>query len=310
MKHFWKIAFTCVYVILFTALIYLAKEIFFPSKSYEERYIEPNNEYSVFSHSGSHAESHSQSGAEDFSSFSGVTRKQVDAAVHELIYKEFSKKHDVLNREKVQIRAIPQSLKNIIEYSYLPLAETFLYKKWILSHVDSMKVLLYKNKFSTRGKMKNGNIHMYGIEKLSDEEFLSVLVHEFAHYYDIYSLPGNAFWDRSHDFYKISWKENNIVRPGQEMKDFVSGYALTNKYEDFAESYTYFLLHNAAFVKRAEQSEVLLKKYNFFESYAFPARTFEWTSFSIHKKIEDYYWDITKIPVDVKKFLQYFHEPL
>lgn len=308
MKHFWKIVFICVYVILFTALIYVAKEIFFPSKSYEERYVEPRNEYSVFSYTNTF--NTSQSGSLDFSSFSGVTRQEVDKALHGLIYKEFSKKYDISNRNKVQMRFIPQSLKETIEYSYLPLAETFLYKKWVLSHIDSTNVLLYKNKFSTRGKMKNGNIHMYGIEDMSDGEFLSVLIHEFAHYYDIYSLPGNAFWDRSNDFYSISWKGNNIVRPGQEMKDFVSGYALTNKYEDFAESYTYFLLHNAAFSKRAEQSEVLMKKYNFFQNYAFPARLFEETSFAAHKKIEDYYWDITKIPVDVKKFLQYFHEPL
>ncbi len=199
-----------------------------------------------------------------------MTQEEVNTTIHELLYKEFSKKYTATSREKVQIHMIPKSFKQAIIYSYLPLAETFLYKKWILSHIESMKIFFHKKQFSTRGKMKNGNIHIYGVEGLSDGEFLSVLVHEFAHYYDIYGLPGNAFGDRSQEFYDISWKHHNIVKPNQEMKDFVSGYALTNKYEDFAESYTYFLLHNTAFFTRAQESRVLMKKYNFFKTYSFP----------------------------------------
>jgi hypothetical protein len=88
---------------------------------------------------------------------------------------------------------------------------------------------------------------MYGILSLSDEEFLSVLIHEFAHYFDIYSLTDDESDDLSLDFYSISWDSVTRVKPGHSSIDFVSGYALTNQYEDFAETYTYYILHNKSF---------------------------------------------------------------
>jgi hypothetical protein len=68
-----------------------------------------------------------------------------------------------------------------------------LYNRKILSRIQDIGLLLYKNSAHTRGRMKEGNIHIYNPESLTDSEFLSVLVHEFGHYYDIYSLKGNAF---------------------------------------------------------------------------------------------------------------------
>ena len=38
-------------------------------------------------------------------------------------------------------------------------------------------------------------------------------------------------------FYQLSWIDINIMKAGLNTKDFVSGYAMTNKYEDFAESF-------------------------------------------------------------------------
>lgn len=63
--------------------------------------------------------------------------------------------------------------------------------------------------------MKGKNIHLFGVERMSDEEFLGVLIHEFAHYYDIHSLPRNRFGDQSKIFYDISWQSVSIVRAGQ-----------------------------------------------------------------------------------------------
>jgi hypothetical protein len=53
-------------------------------------------------------------------------------------------------------------------------------------------------------------------------------------------------------------------------KDFVSGYAMTNKYEDFAESLTYYILHNKDFLDKTKTSRILKRKYNFFSFYIFP----------------------------------------
>ena len=38
-----------------------------------------------------------------------------------------------------------------------------------------------------------------------------------------------------------------------EVKDFVSWYAMTNKYEDFAESFTYYILHNKDFLNKTKK---------------------------------------------------------
>lgn len=92
--------------------------------------------------------------------------------------------------------------------------------------------------------------------------------------------------------------------------DFVSGYAMTNQYEDFAESYVYYILHNRDFYSRSETSKVLREKYNFFETYVFTQKEFYKEAFSQDTEIKSYYWDITKISVDIKKFLQYLQNEI
>jgi len=88
--------------------------------------------------------------------------------------------------------------------------------------------------------------------------------------------------------------------------DFVSGYAMTNQYEDFAESYVYYILHNKDFFTKTLSSSILRQKYEFFEKYVFPQKEFYKENFSLETDSpKSYYWDITKISVDIKKFLQY-----
>jgi hypothetical protein len=44
---------------------------------------------------------------------------------------------------------------------------------------------------------------------------------------------------------------------------------MTNKYEDFAESFTYYILHNSDFLQKTEKSETLKRKYDFFTKNLF-----------------------------------------
>jgi len=84
----------------------------------------------------------------------------------------------------------------------------------------------------------------------------------------------------SNDFYSISWDSTNIMKSGMKTEDFVSGYALTNKYEDFAESYTFYILHNQEFFERAQENDILRRKYDFFRKISFPLDTFYRTDFT------------------------------
>jgi hypothetical protein len=88
------------------------------------------------------------------------------------------------------------------------------------------------------------------------------------------------------------------------MSDFLSGYALSNKYEDFAESFTFFVFHNEEFKRRAVKNIMLARKYNFFKKYVFIGNEFENTSFE-YNQIAYYNWDGTKIPFNLKKYLYY-----
>ena len=290
--------FIFLYTCLFTFLFFIGREIFFPSRYSEEKYVEPTLwEY------------YSDLTDEGYTDFDHTHTHETSPVVHELIYESFQKRYDINQREKVSLRYIPSSFLQDIQYSYTPLVEVFLYRKDILSHINQLGVFLYKNRDITRWRMKSGNIHMYGVDQMSDSEFLSVLLHEFGHYYDIYSLPGNTFWDVSNTFYDISWSSATIMKKWARSEDFVSGYSMTNKYEDFAESYMYYILHNEDFIYKSLSSDALKEKYNYMKEYIFTQNQFLQEDFS-SGPIKEYYWDVTKIEVDVKKFLQYLQEDI
>jgi len=80
---------------------------------------------------------------------------------------------------------------------------------------------------------------------------------------------------------------------------------MTNKYEDFAETFIYFILHNKDFLEKTKKSEILEEKYNFLISYIFKSGEFQDSDFSENNKVNDYYWDTTKIKVNSKNFLDY-----
>ena len=298
----WKkknFVFLLIYTLLFSALIFVWRSIFFPSSSYEERYIEPT----LDGYNSSDREEH-------YKSFSGVSKTDVNTAVHDLIYKEFAHKHSVKLKEKVDFRYIPSILREKLEHSYTPIMETFFYSWNILNSIEKLWVFIYKNKGDTRGRMKSKHIYMYWVERMSLEEFIGVMIHEFAHYVDIYHLPKSAFGDESQRFYDISWDSVSRIKSWQKWQDFVSGYAMTNQYEDFAESYLYYVLHNKEFLEKTKQSDALGKKYAFLQTYIFPRNLFYKESFSLEQDVKDYYWDITKLRIDMKKFLQYMQSDI
>ncbi|MBT3727283.1 hypothetical protein HOG21_06595 [bacterium] len=80
---------------------------------------------------------------------------------------------------------------------------------------------------------------------------------------------------------------------------------MTNKYEDFAESFTYYVLHNKDFLEKTKKSKKLKEKYNYFSKYVFKNEEFKNSDFSINNIIEDYYRDTTTIVYDRKKIIDY-----
>ncbi len=136
-----------------------------------------------------------------------------------------------------------------------------------------------------------------------DTEFIKLFIHELAHYIDIYAIIANRNgYDISDDFYHISWQKPTIKRANQGTMDFVSGYAATNQYEDFAESFVFYIFHNSTFADRALRSESIRHKYIFLANYIFPHGYFQGTDFSIGR-VPSYVWDTTKISYSLQKYL-------
>jgi len=54
---------------------------------------------------------------------------------------------------------------------------------------------------------------------------------------------------------------------------------MSNKYEDFAETFIYYILHNDDFFEKAQESVSLMKKYSFFEKYIFMDGELKQTNF-------------------------------
>lgn len=181
----------------------------------------------------------------------------------------------------------------------------FLSSKIIENKIDWLTVNFHEDRIDVRWKMKDMWVNLYWVHDMQDFECSSVWIHELGHFIDLYFLKKSVFTDVSNYFYNISWSSVKIINSWQDITDFVSGYAMTNKYEDFAESFTYFVLHNDDFKQKSEKSKYLKAKYDFFSNYLFLNKEFIWTDFSTGNKILPYYRDITKISFSLQNFLDF-----
>lgn len=222
---------------------------------------------------------------------------------------------DFIKIEKINI---PQ-----IDFNFIPIYFSKMKNTWkkdiyevidnkvIYNFIEDLSIKFYKERPDVRWKMKNKAVHLYAPHKMKKDELLAIFIHEFAHYIDIYSLDKTSWKDSSNEFYNISWEWSSVIKSWLTWKDFVSGYSMTNKYEDFAESLTYYLLHNKDFLKKSKKSIVLKKKYSFFKNFLFSDTDyFINTDFSENNKVKNYYRDITKIEFSTKNFLQYLKKSI
>ena len=138
--------------------------------------------------------------------------------------------------------------------------------------------------------------------KLSEEEQAKLLVHELWHVIDVFFLRRREDFDISDWFYNLSWKDENTKLSTSKVDDFVSGYAMSNYYEDFAESLTFYVFYNDSFLEKTKNNRILEQKYNFINKVIFKNNEFVWTNFT-EWDIPEYVWDSTKIKIDLNLFL-------
>ena len=256
-------------------------------------------------------------------SFFWNTKNNIQNNIIEEEYIEEEKKSAPELKDKTNNKQLISFYKNKIDvkynFYYYPLnfkqeinelkdeIENIIIENIFLEKIDKLNISLIKEKLDRRWKIKNKEIKLYWATNQNINEYISVFIHEFWHYIDLYFLEKKVFLDISSKFYEISWLETKIKKQNMEISDFVSWYAATNKYEDFAESFTYYVLHNKDFLEKAKTNQTIKTKYDFFWRYIFKNKEFFSTKFN-DEKIKNYYWDVTKINFDEKKLFNYLEK--
>ncbi|MDD2487315.1 MAG: putative zinc-binding metallopeptidase [Candidatus Gracilibacteria bacterium] len=175
--------------------------------------------------------------------------------------------------------------------------------KYFKDKITPLDLVIDGNRIEPRGQVSGNKLILSSKIKMKDET-VKVFMHELGHILDLYYLNDDDGFDVSDEFYRISWIAYNIKKKDAKIGDFVSGYALSNKYEDFAESFIFYIFHNEDFALKAKKNKILKNKYNFFNKYIFMNDEFFDTSFG-NTTLKSYNWDSTKIGINLKKYLYY-----
>lgn len=181
-----------------------------------------------------------------------------------------------------------------------------------IEKLQQLKHIQIKNvKGESRG-LGGSNLIILNQYELEDEEFVAVLVHELGHAIDLGGLQGNPLAPRSvfndgttpiytndpsTKYYAYSWENSLEHKKQAKNKDFVSGYAMTDPFEDFAESFAYYVLHNADFKILAKRNKQLELKYAYIRDFVFDGKELETGTGEVHPNRR--VWDITKLAIEL-----------
>ncbi|MFH1546545.1 MAG: hypothetical protein ABIE14_04160 [Patescibacteria group bacterium] len=224
---------------------------------------------------------------------------------------EFSRKFDARNL-KVEILASSHELENKEVQNCKALLEQTLatIPEDLTASLDSMK--LFFSKKSPRG-LSNSHLVEIRCGNLEENEIISVFVHELGHITDLGGLKGASFApsgfadgslkipadDPSVRFYQLSWKDEQTQKFMAKREDFVSGYAMSDPFEDFAESFNFYILHGEDFRAIKEESNILAQKYDFMRDEVFGGVEFESERSTKNGKRV---WDSTLLEFDREEF--------
>lgn len=176
-------------------------------------------------------------------------------------------------------------------------------------HTATLKKLeVRKENHASRG-LANSQMMILNTESInSEDELQAVFTHEMGHVVDLgllkpRSTRKSAFWtagtqvyenDPSLNFYKLSWVDYKTKNLSATRSDFISGYAQSSPFEDFAECYLFYRLHGEKFRNIATDSAVLQAKYNFMKATVFKGEEFQ-TQKADKGFLHNLIWDATLV---------------
>ncbi|MCF7830846.1 putative zinc-binding metallopeptidase [Candidatus Gracilibacteria bacterium] len=178
-------------------------------------------------------------------------------------------------------------------------------------HINALRDLELRNiTHPSRGMANKEKLILHLPAIGNQNEFTAVFIHEMGHIVDlgmITSINGGQteFYDndqpvfakdQSVQFYRLSWQTSYTIKPSADRKDFVSGYAMTNVFEDFAESYLFYRAHGEKFREIMVGSEVLQQKYAFLKNVVFAGQEFQKEQVG-GNFVQNFLWDATQLPI-------------
>lgn len=155
-------------------------------------------------------------------------------------------------------------------------------------HVQAIHNLTLSFDPTLRRGLAGGNTLIIRCVNISEKELTAVLVHEVGHVVDTGLLHASSsdkktsFADRGQSVYStdpsvrlyaVSWEDNRSFTGKNH--DVVSGYSLSNPYEEFAETYAMYVLHGRLFKAYARTNRALDKKYRFMKNEVFDGKEYD-----------------------------------
>lgn len=162
---------------------------------------------------------------------------------------------------------------------------------------------------TNRGLGGESTIFVTGL--VPDKEFMALITHECGHVTDLGGLKGSMqsgmteFFDGttpiysddlSLRFYRISWANAKTRKTGSKDKDFPSGYAMSDCFEDFAESFAFYALQEKEFARLAKTNVILAQKYAFMRDVVFAEVSPVGDGQFVRRNTVP--WDVTRLPYE------------
>lgn len=178
------------------------------------------------------------------------------------------------------------------------------------------ELTLYYTNDGRRG-LGGHNVMVLRCNNVDKSELAAVFTHEIGHLVDGSYLTGinkyqsSGFYDFDQEvaiddaslgFYRISWLSDKKRKSTARELDFVSLYAMSDPFEDFAETYMFYRLHGESFRLLKESSTALHEKYEFMKWKVFKGQEFGNDKVITYSDIQHRQYDATIIPFNLESF--------
>ncbi len=182
--------------------------------------------------------------------------------------------------------------------------------------VNKLKNLTLHFDNDGRRGLGGGSTVILRCKNVTDEELVGVLVHEMGHITDTGLMQGSILAgasefkdgempifrnDMSLPFYRLNFKDEITLKKGSKDTDFVSIYGMSDPFEDFAETYAYYVLHGKEFRMLTKSNNMLKRKYDYMKNYVF-GKEYDNGDESFDGNLVKRNYDVTVLPYSLKKF--------